>query len=196
MNFIKESLLESAELKRTVAETMADGIEKAIEAICSDLKSGKKVLLMGNGGSAADAQHIAGELVGRFKKERKAIPAISLSTDTSILTAIGNDYGFEKVFERQIEALGNKGDVVIGISTSGNSENVYRAMKLAKKMGLTTIGLLGNDGGKIKNLSDIALVVPSKNTPRIQETHITIGHIICEGVERIISNEQLSMSDE
>jgi len=196
MNFIKESLLESAELKRTVAETMADGIEKAIEAICSDLKSGKKVLLMGNGGSAADAQHIAGELVGRFKKERKAIPAISLSTDTSILTAIGNDYGFEKVFERQIEALGNKGDVVIGISTSGNSENVYRAMKLAKKMGLTTIGLLGNDGGKIKNLSDIALVVPSKNTPRIQETHITIGHIICEGVERIISNEQRAMSDE
>ena len=196
MNIIKESLLESAELKRTVAETMADGIEKAIEAICSDLKSGKKVLLMGNGGSAADAQHIAGELVGRFKKERKAIPAISLSTDTSILTAIGNDYGFEKVFERQIEALGNKGDVVIGISTSGNSENVYRAMKLAKKMGLTTIGLLGNDGGKIKNLSDIALVVPSKNTPRIQETHITIGHIICEGVERIISNEQRAMSDE
>ena len=196
MNFIKESLLESAELKRTVAETMADGIEKAIEAICSDLKSGKKVLLMGNGGSAADAQHIAGELVGRFKKERKAIPAISLSTDTSILTAIGNDYGFEKVFERQIEALGNKGDVVIGISTSGNSENVYRAMKLAKKMGLTTIGLLGNDGGKIKNLSDIALVVPSKNTPRIQETHITIGHILCEGVERIISNEQRAMSDE
>jgi len=196
MNIIKESLLESAELKRTVAETMADGIEKAIEAICSALKSGKKVLLMGNGGSAADAQHIAGELVGRFKKERKAIPAISLSTDTSILTAIGNDYGFEKVFERQIEALGNKGDVVIGISTSGNSENVYRAMKLAKKMGLTTIGLLGNDGGKIKNLSDIALVVPSKNTPRIQETHITIGHIICEGVERIISNEQRAMSDE
>ena len=196
MNFIKESLLESAELKRTVAETMADGIEKAIEAICSDLKSGKKVLLMGNGGSAADAQHIAGELVGRFKKERKAIPAISLSTDTSILTAIGNDYGFEKVFERQIEALGEKGDVVIGISTSGNSENIYRAMKLAKKMGLTTIGLLGNDGGKIKNLSDIALVVPSKNTPRIQETHITIGHIICEGVERIISNEQRAMSDE
>ena len=196
MNFIKESLLESAELKRTVAETMADGIEKAIEAICSDLKSGKKVLLMGNGGSAADAQHIAGELVGRFKKERKAIPAISLSTDTSILTAIGNDYGFEKVFERQIEALGEKGDVVIGISTSGNSENVYRAMKLAKEIGLITIGFLGNDGGKIKGLSDIALIVPSKNTPRIQETHITIGHIICEGVERIISNEQRAMSDE
>ena len=196
MNFIKESLLESAELKRTVAETMADGIEKAIEAICSDLKSGKKVLLMGNGGSAADAQHIAGELVGRFKKERKAIPAISLSTDTSILTAIGNDYGFEKVFERQIEALGEKGDVVIGISTSGNSENVYRAMKLAKEIGLITIGLLGNDGGKIKNLSDIPLIVPSKNTPRVQETHITIGHIICEGVERIISNEQRAMSDE
>ena len=168
---------------------MAGDIQKAIDLISDAIKSGKKVLLMGNGGSAADTQHIAGELVGRFKKERKAIPAISLSTDTSILTAIGNDYGFEKVFERQIEALGNKGDVVIGISTSGNSENIYRAMKLAKKMGLTTIGLLGNDGGKIKNLSDIALVVPSKNTPRIQETHITIGHIICEGVERIISNE-------
>ena len=196
MNFIKESLLESAELKRTVAETMADGIEKAIDAIGDALKLRRKVLLMGNGGSAADAQHIAGELVGRFKKERKAIPAISLSTDTSILTAIGNDYGFEKVFERQIEALGEKGDVVIGISTSGNSENVYRAMKLAKEIGLITIGFLGNDGGKIKGLSDIALIVPSKNTPRIQETHITIGHIICEGVERIISNEQRAMSDE
>ena len=109
---------------------------------------------------------------------------------------IAHYYGFEKVFERQIEALGNKGDVVIGISTSGNSENVYRAMKLAKEIGLITIGLLGNDGGKIKNLSDIPLIVPSKNTPRVQETHITIGHIICEGVERIISNEQRAMSDE
>ena len=190
MNFIKELLLESAELKRKVAETMADSIQKAIEAICSALKSGKKVLLMGNGGSAADAQHIAAELVSRFKKERKAIPAISLSTDTSILTAIGNDYGFEKVFERQIEALGNKGDVVIGISTSGNSENVYRAMKLAKEMGLKTIGLLGNDGGKIKDFSDIPLIVPSKNTPRIQEAHITIEHIICEGVEKKIYEQQ------
>jgi len=190
MNFIKESLMESAELKRAIAETMADSIEKAVDVICSALKSGKKVLLMGNGGSAADAQHIAGEFVGRFKKERKAIPAISLSTDTSILTAIGNDYGFEKVFERQIEALGEKGDVVIGISTSANSENVYRAMKLAKEKGLITIGLLGNDGGKIKGLSDIALIVPSKNTPRIQEAHITIGHIICEGVERRIYEQQ------
>ena len=190
MKFIKESLLESAELKRKVAEAMADSIEKAIEAMCSALRAGKKVLLMGNGGSAADAQHIAAELVSRFKKERKAIPAISLSTDTSILTAIGNDYGFEKVFERQIEALGNKGDVVIGISTSGNSENVYRAMKLAKEMGLKTIGLLGNDGGKIKDFSDIPLIVPSKNTPRIQEAHITIEHIICEGVEKKIYEQQ------
>ena len=186
MNFIKESLMESAELKRKVAETMAGDIQKAIDLISDAIKSGKKVLLMGNGGSAADTQHIAGELVGRFKKERKAIPAISLSTDTSILTAIGNDYGFEKIFERQIEALGNKGDVVIGISTSGNSENVYRAMKLAKEMGLKTIGLLGNDGGKIKDFSDIPLIVPSKNTPRIQEAHITIEHIICEGVEKKI----------
>ena len=190
MNFIKESLMESAELKRKVAETMAGDIQKAIDLISDAIKSGKKVLLMGNGGSAADTQHIAGELVGRFKKERKAIPAISLSTDTSILTAIGNDYGFEKVFERQIEALGNKGDVVIGISTSGNSENVYRAMKLAKEMGLKTIGLLGNDGGKIKELSDIPLIVPSKNTPRVQESHITIGHIICEGVEKKIYEQQ------
>src|SRR3989338_3535340 len=190
MNFIKELLLESAELKKTVAETMAGDIQKAIDLISDAIKSGKKVLLMGNGGSAADAQHIAGELVGRFKKERKAIPAISLSTDTSILTAIGNDYGFGKVFERQIEALGNKGDVVIGISTSGNSENVYRAMKLAKEMGLKTIGLLGNDGGKIKDFSDIPLIVPSKNTPRIQEAHITIEHIICEGVEKKIYEQQ------
>ncbi|MBI4377656.1 MAG: D-sedoheptulose 7-phosphate isomerase [Nitrospinae bacterium] len=188
MNFIKESLIESAELKRAVAEAMADRIEEAIVLISDAVKSGKKVLLMGNGGSAADAQHIAGELVGRFKKERKAIPTIALSTDTSILTAIGNDYGFERVFERQLEALGEKGDVVIGISTSGNSENVYRAMRLAKENGLKTIGLLGNDGGKIKELSDIPLIVPSKNTPRIQEVHITIGHIICEGVERKLGN--------
>ncbi len=190
MNFIKDSLLESAELKRTVAGTMAGDIQKAIDTIGDALKSGRKILLMGNGGSAADAQHIAAELVSRFKKERRAIPAISLSTDTSILTAIGNDYGFEKVFERQIEALGEKGDVAIGISTSANSENVYRAMKLAKEKGLVTIGLLGNDGGKIKELSDIALIVPSKNTPRIQETHITIGHIICEGVERKVYEQQ------
>lgn len=190
MNFIKESLLESAELKKVVAETMAGDIQRSIDYISGALKSGKKVLLMGNGGSAADAQHIAGELVGRFKKERKAIPAISLSTDTSILTAIGNDYGFEKVFERQVEALGEKGDVVIGISTSGNSENIYRAMKLAKEIGLKTIGMFGNDGGKIKVLSDIALIVPSKNTPRIQEAHITIGHIICEGVESKVYEQQ------
>ncbi len=190
MNFIKESLLESAELKKTVADTMAGDIQRAIDLISDAIKSGKKVLLMGNGGSAADAQHIAGELVGRFKKERKAIPAISLSTDTSILTAIGNDYGFEKVFERQIEALGEKGDVVVGISTSGNSENIYRAMKLSKEMGLKTIALLGNDGGKIKGLSDIPLIVPSKNTPRVQESHITIGHIICEGVEKKIYEQQ------
>ena len=183
MNFIKESLLESAELKRKVAETMADGIEKAIEAICSALKSGRKVLLMGNGGSAADAQHIAGELVGRFKKERKAIPAISLSTDTSILTAIGNDYGFEKVFERQIEALGEKGDVVIGISTSGNSPNVVKALETANKMKLVTIGLTGKDGGAIAGMVDYCLNVSSNSTPRIQEVHITAGHVICEMVD-------------
>ena len=181
---IRKSLLESADLKKQVAEKFGEIIEQAINLILISLKNGSKVLLMGNGGSAADAQHIAGELIGRFKLERNSIPAIALTTDTSILTSIGNDYGFDRVFERQIESLGCEGDIVIAISTSGNSKNVIEALKKSKKNKMKSIGLLGSGGGPIKQLVDLPIVVPSSNTPRIQETHITIGHIICEEIEK------------
>lgn len=189
MERIKEFLNESARLKQTVAETLAGDIHNAIGLIRGSLNNGGKLLLMGNGGSAADAQHIAAELVGRFKMERKAIPAIALTTDSSILTCLANDYGFESVFARQVEALALKGDVVMGISTSGNSENLIRAFKKADEIGAVTIGLLGNDGGKMKDRVHAAIVVPSTDTARIQEVHITIGHIICEIIEQELNDE-------
>jgi D-sedoheptulose 7-phosphate isomerase len=145
---------------------------------------GGKLLVMGNGGSAADAQHFVAEIVGRFKMERRALPAVALSTDTSILTAIGNDYGFDMVFRRQVEALAAAGDLVVGISTSGNSPNVQQALELARDMGCRTVGLLGKDGGSIKQCCDLALVMPTNDTPRIQEGHITIIHIVCDLLEK------------
>ena len=151
------------------------------------LQRGNKLLIFGNGGSAADAQHIAAELTGRYKTERKGLPGIALTTDTSALTAIGNDFGYEKVFERQVEALANEGDVLLGISTSGNSDNVLRALHLGRKMGCKTIGLSGNDGGHMGKFCDVNIVVPSDNTPRIQEMHIMIGHIICQAVDDVLS---------
>jgi D-sedoheptulose 7-phosphate isomerase len=189
MERIKKSLLESAELKKVVAETLADKILEAARLVRSGLAQGGKLLLMGNGGSAADAQHLAAELVGRYKRERKALSAIALTVDTSALTCLGNDYGFDSVFERQVEALARPGDVVIGISTSGNSENVVRGIRKANAIGAATIGFLGNDGGKLRGLVRLAIVVPSKDTARIQESHITIGHIICEIVEQEMMNE-------
>lgn len=144
---------------------------------------GGKILLMGNGGSAADSQHIAAEIVGRFKKERKGLPAIALSTDTSILTSVGNDYGYEHIFARQVEALCQPQDVVIGISTSGNSKNVVRAIQVANSLGATTVGLLGGTGGILSDLCDYSLVMPSDDTPRIQEAHILLGHCLCEILE-------------
>ena len=150
------------------------------------MKNGKKILIFGNGGSAADAQHIAAELVGRYKTERRGLPAIALTTDTSALTAIANDFGYEKVFERQVEALANEGDLLIGISTSGNSSNVNRALKLGREMGCKTIGLSGKDGGDMNGLCDLNIVVPSDDTPRIQEMHIMIGHILCQAVDSTI----------
>lgn len=144
---------------------------------------GYKILLCGNGGSAADAQHLAAELIGRFVKERRSLAAVALTTDTSILTSIANDYSYDTVFERQVEGLGRAGDVLIGISTSGNSENVLRAMKKARDIGMHTIGLTGEDGGKLKSICDLTLIVPSRITARIQEMHILAGHIICELVE-------------
>lgn len=152
--------------------------------LCIDcLKSGGKVLLFGNGGSAADAQHIAAELVGRYKSHRKGLPAIALTTDSSALTSIGNDFGYVHLFERQVEAIAKKEDVVIGISTSGISDNVVRGLKLASKLNCKTIGLSGKDGGEMSKICNINLVVPSNNTPRIQEMHIIIGHIICQLID-------------
>ena len=154
--------------------------------ISDALNRGHKLLVMGNGGSAADSQHFVAEIVGRFKMERRALPAIALSTDTSILTAIGNDYGFDFVFSRQIEALATPGDIVVGISTSGNSPNVLKALNEAKARGCRTIGLLGKDGGSIKAACDLAVVVPSSDTPRIQEAHTTVIHIVCDLVEKAL----------
>jgi len=147
------------------------------------LENGNTIFLMGNGGSAADSQHIAAELVGRFVKERKGLPAIALTTDTSILTAIGNDYGYDEVFSRQIEALVKPNDIVIGTTTSGNSTNIIKAINKAKKSGAITIGLTGKDGGLLKDVCDYCIVIPSNTTARIQEAHILIGHIICEMIE-------------
>ncbi|MCH8312620.1 MAG: D-sedoheptulose 7-phosphate isomerase [Nitrospinae bacterium] len=183
MQRVKNFLNASADLKYQVAETLSEKILEAAQLIKESLANGGKLLLMGNGGSAADAQHIAAEMVGRFKKERAAIAAIALTVDTSILTALANDYGFDTIFSRQIEAIAKKGDVVLGFSTSGNSENVIRAFKLANEIGAVTIGLLGNEGGRAKDIVRLAIVVPSDDTARIQEVHITIGHIICEIVE-------------
>ncbi len=177
---IRTYLNDSADLKRVIADTLADDIDKAIDTVRQSLKNKGKLLLIGNGGSAADAQHIAAELVGRYKNERESLPAIALTVDTSALTAIGNDYGFDEIFSRQIEGLGHKADVLLAISTSGQSENVIRGVQQAQVMGIQTIGLLGKTGGKLKDMVDIPLVIPSSDTARIQEAHITLGHIICE----------------
>jgi len=183
MQRVKNFLNASADLKYQVAETLSEKILEASRLIRESLAGGGKLLLMGNGGSASDAQHIAAELIGRFKKERRAIPAIALTVDTSALTALGNDYGFETIFSRQIQALARKGDVALGFSTSGNSENVIRAFKVANELGVVTIGLLGNEGGRAKDHVRLSIIVPSDDTARIQEVHITIGHIICEIIE-------------
>ena len=170
-----------ATIKATFA--LEDDIKKACETAVATLKAGGKILLCGNGGSAADAQHIAAELTGRYKTERGALAGIALTTDTSALTAIGNDYGYEFVFSRQLEALGRKGDLLIAISTSGNSGNVVKALELARKIGIKTIGLSGRTGGAMNELCELNLVVPSNDTPRIQEMHIMIGHIICQAID-------------
>jgi D-sedoheptulose 7-phosphate isomerase len=167
-----------------VSQYLVQDIDRSCSLIVDALQSGKKILVMGNGGSAADAQHMAAEFVGRFLLERKALPAIALTTDTSILTAVGNDYGFDEIFKRQVEALARPGDVVIGISTSGHSNNVFHALTAANEMGCSTIGLLGREGGNIAGIDDVNLTVPVQETPRIQEAHLTIIHIICDLVER------------
>ncbi len=184
--FIVGSLRESAQVKQSIERECIASIAKAIDLVINALNNKNKVLLCGNGGSAADAQHLATELVVRLSPniQRPGLPAIALTTDTSNLTAGGNDIGFENVFARSVEALGSEGDVLIGISTSGNSENVNRAFVKARDMKMVTIGLLGKDGGKAKGLVDLAIIVPANDTQRIQEGHITIGHIIFQQVEQ------------
>lgn len=163
---------------------LIDTIERAATVVVSAIKNGNKVIFCGNGGSAADSQHLAAELIGKFYFNRRSLPAVSLTVNTSIITAIGNDFGFEKVFSRQLEGIGKAGDVLIGLSTSGNSENVVEAFRLAKELGISTIAFTGESGGILRDLADILINVPSSDTPRIQEAHIMVGHIICELVEK------------
>jgi D-glycero-beta-D-manno-heptose-7-phosphate kinase len=180
---ISDYLKESIRVKQSVIDGQLDKIEEVVKLMIDTYRNNKKILVFGNGGSASDAQHFVGELVGRFKFNRNALPAVALNTDTTVMTAIGNDFGYEMIFERQIEALANEGDLVIGISTSGNSKNVIRAMQKARSMKVKTVGLTGMTGGKLSEIADIMIIVPSDNTPRIQEAHIAIIHIMCELLE-------------
>ena len=180
---IEESILESSKIIQELSKDFTE-IEKAIQEIIKCLKNNKKIIIFGNGGSAADAQHIVAEFIGRFMLERKSLPAIALTSNSSIITALGNDYSFDKIFSRQCEGLVEEEDIVIGISTSGNSKNVLNGLMVSKKKGAITIGLLGSNGGKIGKVCDIPIIVSSASTPRIQEAHRTIYHIICDEVEK------------
>lgn len=180
---IQEAILESIRVKEELLKNNLGEIVEISKKIVESLKKGGKLIIFGNGGSASDAQHIAAELVGRFKKDRPGLPAISLTVNTSIITALANDFGYDIIFARQIEALAVKNDVVLGISTSGKAKNVILGLKQAKKMGLLTIALSGGDGGELVKQADLSLIVPSSQTARIQESHILVGHIICELVE-------------
>ncbi|MBI2899186.1 MAG: SIS domain-containing protein [Planctomycetes bacterium] len=180
---IETGLAESAYVKHLLLRRCVPQIEAIAAAATKALRAGRRVFLFGNGGSAADAQHIAGELEGRFKRERRALPVLSLTTNTSTLTAIGNDFGYEKTFARQVEAHVRRGDVVIAISTSGNSPNVLEAVKAAKKAGAIVAGFTNEKGGKLRKAADLCLTVPSTDTQRVQECHIAAGHVMCDAVE-------------
>jgi len=174
---------ESSQLKEAFVNDNLSEIVRVVDVVTGALKAGNKILLFGNGGSAADAQHIAGEFVNRFIIERPPLPAIALSTDTSVITSIGNDYDFSEIFSKQIRAIGHAGDVAWGISTSGKSPNVVKGLEMAKKMEMVTLGFTGRDGGDIARMVDYALNVSSNSTPRVQEVHITVAHVICEMVD-------------
>jgi len=188
-NFIKKNIFSSSEIIKN-SVSLSKNIENSILLVIDTIKNGNKIILFGNGGSAADAQHIAAELIGRFKLERQGFPAVSLCTDPSVITSLGNDYSFDIIFSRQCESLVQKNDLVIGISTSGNSKNVENGLKTSKKLGANTIGLLGNNGGQIGGIVDIAITVNSSSTDRIQEAHRTIYHIICDASEQILTNQK------
>ena len=189
-SIIQQQFSEHIKVTQNTIDSLTDKIEIAANICVNSLKNGGKILILGNGGSAADAQHIAAELVGRFQLERKGISAIALTTDTSILTAIANDFGYEHIFARQIEALANPEDVVLGVSTSGNSANVIKAIELANNIGCKSIGLTGKSSKKMKNLCDINISIPAKNTARIQEMHILVGHIICNLIDLEFSDSK------
>ncbi len=188
---IRELFEASARARDTFLDEQAAALERAVELVASALAGGRKLLLFGNGGSAADAQHIAAEFVGRFERERRPLPAIALTTDTSALTAIANDYGFDEIFARQVRALGARGDVALAISTSGRSPSVLRAVEACRELGVATIGLTGGDGGTLESRVDLCLRVSASTHPaRIQETHILIGHVLCGLVDRRLLGEQ------
>ena len=185
VNSIKNQISESIDLKKLILndKNILTLLSTVSTQCLNAIKSNKKIILAGNGGSAADAQHIAAEFVSKFNMDRKSIPALALTTDTSIITSISNDYDFSQIFARQIESLGNEGDIFIGISTSGNSENIIQALKEGKKRGIINVGLTGKNGGRMKDLCDFCLCVPSLDTPRIQESHLMIEHILCGMIE-------------
>lgn len=185
-NYIIKQIADSAATKQAILENEAllDTIVTVAQECVEVYRKGKKTMLAGNGGSAADAQHIAAELVGRYGFDRPSIPSLALTTDTSNLTAIGNDYGYDKVFSRQLEGMGQEGDLFIGISTSGNSQNIINAFESAKDKDIMTVALVGRDGGRMAQMADYALIIPSNDTPRIQESHILIGHILCDIIEK------------
>ena len=191
IDVIKSSLREGAELSIVVARDCSTAIFEAADLITTCLRAGGKLLFFGNGGSAADAQHLAAEFVGRFVRERAGLPAIALTTDSSILTAVGNDYGFDQIFARQVQALGRPGDVAIAISTSGNSPNIIEGVKAARKGYLKTIGLSGKDGGLLATEADAVITIASTSTARIQECHITIGHLFCELTEEALARGEM-----
>ncbi|MGC8650179.1 MAG: D-sedoheptulose 7-phosphate isomerase [Hydrogenobaculum sp.] len=193
LDIVKESFTNSIETKRAFLEMYRDKIVEVGLIMAQALMDGNKILFFGNGGSAADSQHLAAEIVGRYKKERKGLPSIALTTDTSILTAVGNDYGFDVIFERQIEALCMPGDIAVGISTSGNSPNVIKGLMKAHDMGATTIAFSGKQGGKVVDIAHYSFVVPSYDTARIQECHITLGHTLCEIIDEVV-NEKSNMA--
>lgn len=188
MEFIRKQIEESLNVKREILEDekIQKLIIESVELCCKAIRNGNKILFTGNGGSAADAQHLAGELVNRFGFDRPGISALALTTDTSVMTSVSNDYGYNKVFSRQVQAVGNKGDVLLALSTSGNSENIIEAIKEAGKKGIITIGLTGRNGGKMSDMCDVTVRIPSDDTPRIQEAHIMIGHILCSMIENTL----------
>ncbi|MFW6381193.1 MAG: D-sedoheptulose 7-phosphate isomerase [Bacillota bacterium] len=188
-DIIEGDLRESAEVKVNCIEQSGDKIELLVEKIIETYKNGGKVLIFGNGGSAADAQHVAGELVGHYNLDRRSYPAIALTTDSSIITCVSNDYAFDRIFSRQVEGLGQPGDLAIGITTSGNSTNVVKGLEKARRQDLYTVGFTGNSGGEMREMVDVLINVPSESTPRVQEAHITIFHIVCDLVERKLEGE-------